>query len=179
MNMVKSKTQYHVSRDVHHMCVLSMPKRNWQVTPANIHDLRELGCSVDQFSIECFAICHVMGIHFRAGEWGSYPRCGSVVTCVVKGQSLYARVKQFLTVQDDPCPGYACVEWFGRPQYPCGTPLVVKVCEDTDGNFDALYGSIIRITDIDPSRVMVEYTNEPDTYQVMRESGFDTVASIV
>lgn len=115
-----------------------------------------------------------MGVHFRAAEWGSYPRCGSVVTCVIDGQSLYARVNKFLTVQGDASPGFACVTWFSRPQYTARGPLVVKVGED-GGGLDALHGSVIRITAIHPSRVMVEYSDEPDTYYMMRDSGFDTV----
>ena len=65
-----------------------------------------------EFVVHAFKIAHVMGVHFSAGEWGSFPRCGSVVTCVINRRSVYGRVSRFLRVEGDDCPGYAVVEWF-------------------------------------------------------------------
>ena len=75
----------------------------------------------------------------------------------------------------DECPGYASVTWFGKPQYLVGgrTPLVVRV-SGHGRDIDEEYGSIIRITDIDPSRVMVEMNPRDDCYIMMRDSGYDT-----
>lgn len=116
-----------------------------------------------------------MGKHFRAGEWGQYPRCGSVITGVFQERSLYARVHMFLRVKDDPCPGYACVSWFGYPEYPDPTkPLVVGVTEYAPAELTRL-GSVVKITAIDPSQVMIEPTPTPHKYFMMRDSGFDTL----
>ena len=144
-------------------------------TPQQLADLRLLGCDVGCLSITAYHIAHIMGIHFRCNEWDtSAKRCGSVITCVVGGRSLYARVHAFVSVYDNNEPGYALVGWFGEPEYPLrGTPLVVRVSEDgTD--LDASIGCAIKITSIDPSRVTVECTTN-DLYYMMRDSGYDTI----
>ena len=159
-----------------HNCVLSV-KVKGDPTADELADLRMLGCAVDCFSCLFFAVAHILGIHFRAGEWGKRPRCGSVITCVLgppdQRRSVYGRFDRFLTVAGDSCPGYASVTWFSEPEYPSGTPLVVSVRDNGDG-LDAELGCIVRITDIDPSRVMVECTST-DVYYMMRDSGIDTV----
>ena len=167
------KNKYDITSCLHHRCVLSVPNRNWYLTEEELYDLASLSCDLDQFAVRCFAVAHILGVHFRANEWFKPGRCGSVVTCVKEGQSYYARVDKFVRVEGDDCPGYACVKWFGKPSYPSGTPLVVKVGEDT-GVIRSRYLSVIPITDIDPSRVMVEFSRVPDTYYVMRDSGYDT-----
>ena len=181
MNYVSASCneEYSVYSDPHHMCVLSVPKRRWYATNKEICDLRHFGLSVDNFSVQCFAVAHIMGVHFRAREWDCHPRCGSVVTCVVKGEdgifeSVYARVDKFLSVAGDTRPGYASVRWFGKPTYPTGTPLVVKVSDD-GSDIASVHGCIVPITQIDPSRVMVEYDRVPNTYYVMRDSGWDVM----
>ena len=181
MNYVSASCneKYSVYSDPHHMCVLSVPKRRWYATRKEISDLRHFDLSVDNFSVQCFAVAHIMGVHFRAREWDCHPRCGSVVTCVIKGEdgifeSVYARVDKFLSVAGDPRPGYAAVRWFGKPTYPTGTPLVVKVLDD-GSEIESAHGCIIPITQIDPSRVMVEYDRAPNTYYMMRDSGYDVM----
>ena len=97
-----------------------------------------------------------------------------VITCLIEGCCLYARVIQFLHVDNDDCPGYASVQWFSRPRYPYGTPLIPVVnLEGSD--LDRRYGSIVKITDIDPSPVSIEFNSAEDLFHVMRESGYDTV----
>lgn len=172
MAMTASK-EYDFRSNVLHCCVLSELKPNWVVSEEDLHDLSYMGYDVDQFSVRCYAVAHITGAHFRAGEWGNYPRCGSVVTCVLDGQSYYARAKKFLSVPGSDCPGFVSVDWFGKPTYPSGYPFVVRVT----GHGDCVreeYGSVLRITQLDPSRVIVEYTREPDTYYTMRDSGYDT-----
>ena len=46
MAMVGSRP-YDISRDPHHLCVLSVPKSHWYATADEINDLRTLGCAVD------------------------------------------------------------------------------------------------------------------------------------
>ena len=129
---------------------------------------------MDHLSIYEFKVAHILGKHFRAGEWGSH-RCGSVITCVMEGRSLYARVNRFLKVDNDDCEGYASVTWFGIPNYPFVIPLVVKCSESEPDQLVDELGCIIRITQIDPSQVMVERSIDRTHCFMMRDSGFDTV----
>ena len=156
----------------HHNCVLSWVSAQ-APTETMLGDFMLLDVSVDALAVTTFKIAHIMGIHFRAGEWGNKPRCGSVITCVIKGRSLYARVLQFMKVDGDNCPGYASVSWFGAPRYPFDNPLVVRVSED-GSDIDAELGSVVRITDIDPARVIVEPAVGGRHFFMMRDSGYDT-----
>ena len=56
--------------------------------------------------------------------------------------------------------------------YPSGTPLVVRVRND-GSDVDAEVGRVVRVTDIDPSRVMVECEGD-GIFFMMRDSGYDT-----
>ena len=123
-----------------------------------------IGCAADDFEVSAYSVAWIMGEHFRAGEWGNR-RCGSIITCVINGRSIYGIVRKFLLVDGDPCPGYASVVWFGPPEYPCGNPLKVRVSRDR-GVLDREIGSIVRITQIDPSPVACEPENEH--YWMMR-----------
>lgn len=111
-----------------------------------------------------------------AGEWGNTPRCGSVITCVIRGRSLYARVKRFIKVDDDDCPGYASVDWFSAPVYLFDDviPLGVSVTEDGSRVEREVGTSILRITQIDPSAIMVERDVTNGRFLMMRDSGYDT-----
>ena len=144
-------------------------------TDMEVGSLRVLGVNVqDHLAISEFKVAIILGKHFRGGEWGSN-RCGSVVTCVVGGRSLYARVERFLKVDGDVCDGYASVTWFGIPEYPFKNPMVVKCREQQPEDLVSELGCIIRITAIDPSQVMVERSVDRDYCFMMRDSGFDTV----
>ena len=120
-------------------------------TQREIADLRLMGCAVDSWSVSAYSVAHILGIHFRAGEWGKEGvRYGSVVTCVIEGRSLYACVHRFLKVDNDDCPGYASVSWFSVPEYPLCTPLIV--CVKADGRaIDTEHGSIVKITAVVPN----------------------------
>lgn len=157
-------------------CFLKAPVGGGAVaTDLELGSLRFLGVHVqDHLAISEFRVARILGKHFRAGEWGSY-RCGSVVTCVVQGRSLYARVERFLKVDGDDCEGYASVTWFGIPEYPLKFPVVVKCREEQPADLLSELGCIIRITAIDPSQVMVERSTDRVHCFMMRDSGFDTV----
>ena len=88
-------------------------------TRRELGDLRMLGCPVDPLGLNCFSVAKILGKHFHAGQWGRRT-CSSVITCVINGRSVYGRVNKFLSVDGDPCPGYASVNWFGLPGYPLG-----------------------------------------------------------
>lgn len=161
---------FNVARE--HNCVLSVPTKCLPLSTEVLGDLRLLDCDVDSLAVSTFAVAHIMGIHFRANEWLTGNRCGSVVTCVVDGQSLYARVIQFLKVDNDVCPGYAIVEWFSVPQYPYHAWLV-PVCTLDGHEIDDTNGSVIRITDIQPSQITVGRNTTNDLFFMMRDSGYD------
>lgn len=172
-----SDFKFDIATAPHHTCVLSSKSKKDYVPSANVlADLRMMNVAVDCFSCCPYDIAHIMGVHFRAGEWGKSPRCGSVITCVLEldgnRRSVYGRVEVFLTIEGDDCPGYAVVSWFCLPEYPSGTPLVVRVRSDDGSYIEDRVGSVIKITTIDPSRVMVETGTD---FYMMRDSGFDTI----
>lgn len=168
---------YDISKDLHHRCVLSSRDPRWRPSREVIADLRMLGCAVDRSVVEGFKIAHILGIHFRAGEWGSFPRCGSVFTCKLDGDSYYGCVDMFLRIDDNASPGFAVVRWFSKPVYPHNVPLVVHVHVD-GSEVEMVYGNVIRITQIDPSRVMVEKSEtDGEGMFVMRDSGYDVTTS--
>ena len=134
-------------------------------------DLRMLVCPAGNLQINGFAVAYIMGVHFRAGQWGSHPTCSSVITCVVDGRSVYGYVKKFFQVENDNCPGYASVTWFGIPQYPLGTNKLEVVVSCDGSVLDREIGSIIKITQIDPSPIVIE--PDGDNYRMMRHSGYD------
>ena len=81
---------------------------------------------------------------------------------------------RFLCVDGDDAPGYASVSWFSAPEYLFDNPLVVSVREQGE-EIDRECGCILPITQIDPSRVMVELPDRNNSdYYMMRDSGFDT-----
>ena len=140
-----------------------------------IGSLRVLGVVIeDVLAIMEFKVAYILGKHFKAGEWGNY-RCGSVVTCVIDRQSYYARVERFFRVDGDSCPGYASVRWFGQPHYPLGTPMVVRCSEEEPQELVDSFGCILRITQIDPSQVIVERDDTGYSW-MMRDSGFDMIS---
>ena len=133
-----------------------------------------LPTSIDYLSVSSYKIADVLGVHFRAGEWGKQ-RCGSVFTCVFKGRSVYGRVDRFLKMDGMENEYlFASVVWFSVPTYPFGNPLVVEVTLD-GSKLDREIGCVIPVTVIDPSRVMVEMPQPGcDVYRMMRDSGYDT-----
>ena len=171
---LSEEDKYELPSQMYHRCYLAMPTSQDSTTNAlEFGSLRVLGVAIDDvLAITEFKVAYILGKHFRAGEWGNY-RCGSVVTCVLEGQSYYARVERFIKVEGDSCPGYASVKWFGQPQYPFGIPIVVRCCEEEPQDLIDRFGCILRITQIDPSQVMVERADGGISW-MMRDSGFDT-----
>lgn len=159
-----------------HECVLWGCESQWTPTRDELTDLRMFGCDVDILSVSKRPIAYILNVHFRAGEWGrAGGRCGSVITCVIDGRSLYARVIRFLQLDDDDddCPGYASVEWFSEPTYLFDdNPLGVWVLEDGSAVKEQL-GSVLRITQIDPSPIIVECEDDTGRFYMMRDTGYD------
>ena len=158
-----------------HECVLWGRRTHWVPTDEEVAGLTFQGLHFDLLSVKTCSISYILNVHFKSGEWDTRGAwCGSVITCVLDGRSVYARVNRFLFVDGSSCPGYASVTWFSEPTYPSHTPLIVSVT--TDGvDLQRRYGCILRITQIEPSRIMVELPDENSTvYYMMRDSGYDT-----
>ena len=94
-------------------------------------------------------------------------RCGSVITLVSGGRSLYAWVISFLSFDKI---HLAHVRWLPFPEYPCGTPVVVTL--PNDGRIPRL-PCTVDLIDIDPSRVAI--LSEHTFKYVMRLAGIDTM----
>ena len=166
----------HLHPGLPHDCVLWGKGEMYMPTNEEVFDLEWQGVDVGLFSVTQFEIAYILNTHFRAAEWGQHPWCGSVVTCVIEGRSLYARVKRFLKVEGCDCPGFASVDWFSAPTYLFdeNIPLGVCVTEDGEEVVRDVGTSVIRITQIDPSPVIVERDVENGRFYMMRDSGYDT-----
>ena len=133
-------------------------------------------------NLVCYPRADICGIEFTAGQdlsgnrWG---RCGSVVTCVVRGQSIYGKVIKFFErlCDSDANSLFAYIEWFHMPEYPMnGTPLIVKVGDNAPICFAS---TVISIFDIDPSRVIIERDDGENCYYMCRIEGLDTIINLV
>ena len=169
-----AKHQVGFTSDRLHECLLTSPLPRERATIEELDDVIHLGSSVtDQDELTVYNIAFILGKHFRSGDWDKIGRCGSVVTFVVNGRSLYARVVRFLksTVHGELCPGYASVRWFSEPTYEnCLCPRVTLNGEDIEREVGT---NVVRITQIDPSQVAVERVGDGSFYMI-RDSGYDT-----
>ena len=119
----------------------------------------------------------ICGVEFTAGQdvgGGGLGRCGSIVTCVARGQSVYGKVVRFFSYICEQNNGmYAYIEWFRVPDYPMGgTPSVVRV---QDTGVVCNIAKVMSICDIDPSRVIIERDDNKHCYYMCRIEGIDTV----
>ena len=122
-------------------------------------------------------IAKIGGVLFTAGESiegvkrsnaDKMLRCGSVITLVLGGRSLYAWVIRFLSFDSI---HLAHVRWLPIPEYPCGTPVIVTL---RNGGRIPRLPSTLDLTDIDPSRIAI--LNEDTFKYVMRLTGIDTMS---
>ena len=170
-----SKSAVYVpEEDPLHNCSLSCRSPRASVTVEEFRELQSVGAPVRHMDeVTVYNVTMILNKHFRAGEWGMSPRCGSVVTCVLNGRSVYGRVLKFLNVDEvHDCPGYAVVRWFGEPTYVnslCPRVVLngVNICREVGG-------TVIKITQIDPSQVNVEVVPGRDEFYMIRDSGIDT-----
>ena len=94
-------------------------------------------------------------------------RCGSVITLVRGCRSLYAWVIRFLSFDRI---HVAHVRWLPEPEYPSGTPLLVRL---NTGRPPPPEPCIVPLADIDPSPVALLHE---DTYvYMMRMNGINTM----
>ena len=159
-----------------HTCVVQHPLEAARATLDELDDIICLGSNAtERGDLTVYRIAYILGKHFRADEWGNWgkDRCGSVVTCVVNGRSLYARVVRFLSsdIAGDSCPAYASVRWFSEPVY--DNCLCPKVTADGSDILREVQYNVVRITEIDPAQVAVERVGDGSFYMI-RDSGMDT-----
>ena len=121
-------------------------------------------------------------MEFSAGQelhgGGPGGRCGSLVTCVIGGRSIYGKVVKFFkrVCDSDSNSLFAYVEWCARPEYPMnGTPLIVRV---RDNGPVCLAPPVVSIFDIDPSRVINDRDDRESCYYMCRIEGLDTVTAV-
>ena len=120
------------------------------------------------------------GVRFTAGEplsglcrvgWRQR-RCGSVVTATINGRSVYGKLVRFcICALIQGHRHFAQVQWLGVPQYPYGSPLIVKIGDDTPVPD---LSQFIELCDIDPTRVIVERSDSESAWYMMRMKGIDT-----
>ena len=115
---------------------------------------------------ESFTAGEPMTVSKRVGE--KMLRCGSVVTLVRGGRSLYAWVVRFLSYDK---VHVAHVRWLPIPEYPMGTPVVVRIA---DRNPKPVQPRVVSLDDIDPSPVSIMYHEDTSMY-MLRMNGIDTL----
>ena len=104
-------------------------------------------------------------------------RCGSVVTMVSEGRSVYGLVKKFIRVlcRCMRCCDFGLITWFPLPVYPDGDPLTVRI--NLGGldvnNLDRV--RVISLNVIQPARVSVWLDPIHSCMYMMRFEGVDTI----
>ena len=119
-----------------------------------------------------YRIAYVLGVHFKAGEWGR-SRCGSVITTMYGGRSRYAIVDSFINADGK---DFAVVSWCSRPHYPYAPiPLVSRVTL-LNPERQVLMPRLLPLNRIDPTRVIVEPDDNGRDFYMMRVLGWDRLA---
>ena len=141
-------------------------------------------CSINdiQTGVITYSKATICCVEFSAGQdirGGKYRTCGSVVTCVVGGQSRYGLVTHFFSHVCVHNPGsYAFIRWFNSTDYPFeGTPLIVRIRDDAEPVCDSPL-EVLSIFDIDPSRIIVERSDVESCYYMCRIEGLDTITVV-
>ena len=154
-------------------CTLSMRgSRRHKLTQREKFDLVRLGVSnIDDLRVRSFTTAHILGVHFKTGEWGEQ-RCGSVMTTIYARRSRYCVVQKFLRVGEK-C--FARVKWLSVPKYPfapCRLVVRVRVLMPQE---PCIRRIIIPIESIDPCNVYVIPDEDGVHYYMMRDKGLDRV----
>lgn len=133
------------------------------------------GCEVDVGLWNVHKRAQICGVEFTSGQsmhgvrrlHEKMLRCGSVITLVRGCRSLYAWVIRFLSFDKI---HVAHVRWLPEPEYPTGTPVLVRV---NTGRPPAVEPCIVPLVDIEPSQVAMLHVG---TYiYMMRMSGINTI----
>jgi len=153
-------------------CFLCGRNRPYTLSAEERFQLGMLGVTSSLHHVRGFDIAKVLGVHFKAGEWGKR-RCGSVIVTMRGGCSRYCIVKKFVQVQGK-C--FARVIWLSKPEYPY-TPnrLVVRVRMTPHVEETIIDPHFISIDGIDPCTVSVMPDIDGVHYFLMRGAGYDRV----
>ena len=136
------------------------------------------GCRPGYNAVTRHKMATICGVEFTAGERLSPgKRCGSIVCVVSRGKTSYGRVVNFIRILCGCVQifGFALVTWFPRPIYPDGDPLTVRIELDGIDVNNIRVVRVVPLTDIVPSRILVEMDQPHDCMYMMRKDGYDTV----
>ena len=136
------------------------------------------GCRVTQSSAYSHKTAVVGGKRFTSRErLIKGKRCGSVVTRVVGGRSVYGLVKEFVRIICNCmiCSDFGLITWFPDPVYPDGDPLTVRI---NLGGIDVNNIARVHVASLNciaPARVCVSIDSWNDCMFMMRLDGTDTI----
>ena len=143
----------------------------------SIQQFLRCGCRLGHSVVYEYVRAKIGGKSFNAGEKLSPGvRCGSVVTKITDGRSVYGLIKKFYRVM---CACHSFIDlvlitWFPVPTYPDGDPLTIKIFLGglRVNNIPLL--NVVSLNDIHPSRVGVEIDNIHNCMYMLRFDGTDT-----
>ena len=150
--------------------------------PEHFHDsiqpYLKCGCRLGHSVIYEHARAKIGGKCFNSGErLRAGVRCGSVVTKISDGRSVYGLVKHFYRVV---CAchsfiDFAFITWSPLPTYPDGDPLTIRIVLGGLDVNNIPQKSVVPLNDIQPSRIGVEIDNVHDCIYMLRFDGTDTM----
>ena len=102
-------------------------------------------------------------------------RCGSVVTMVKMGRSVYGLVKCFYRVccSCNVFTDFVVLTWFPPTEYPDRDPLTVRISLNGVDVNNITSLDVVPLYSIQPSRVAVRFDRTNDCMYVMRLEGLD------
>ena len=121
--------------------------------------------------------CKIGGKRFNPGEVLRVgKRCGSVVTMVSGGKSVYGLIKFCYRVccRCNSFVDFLVVNWFPHPSYPDRDPLTVTIDIGGLDIDNPTQMCVIPLYYIQPSRIAVELDINNDTMNMLRLEGIDT-----
>ena len=143
----------------------------------SIQSYLQCGCRVTRCSVYTHTSCKIGGKRFSVGEVLRVGRrCGSVVTMVSGGKSVYGLLKICYRVCCQ-CPSFVdfvVVNWFPHPSYPDGDPLTVTIGIGGLDIDNPTRLSVVPLYHIQPSRVAVGLDHDNDVMCMLRMEGTDT-----
>ena len=145
------------------------------------------GAIQQQFECGC-RFCHCVvyehktamigGHRFTAGErLRPAVRCGSIVTMLKGGRSVYGLMKRFFRVvcRCDNIMDLVFVTWFPLPTYPDRDPLTVRISIQAIQINNIPRGTIVSLNDLDGSRIGAEIDAPTQYMYMLRFDGVDTM----
>ena len=144
----------------------------------SIQQFLTCGCRVGHSVVYEYTRVEIGGKCFNAGEkLCAGVRCGSVVTMIRGGRSMYGLIKKFYRVI---CPCHSFIDfifvtWFPLPIYPDGDPLTIKIVLGGLNVNDVPGINVVPLYDIHPSRIGVEIDDRNDCIYMYRFDGTDTM----